>query len=32
MELTIADTLEQTADRFPEKDAVVYPRKDQRDT
>ncbi|SEP86935.1 fatty acid--CoA ligase [Natrinema salaciae] len=27
---TIGDTLEQTVDRHPERDAIVYPRKDQR--
>jgi long-chain acyl-CoA synthetase len=29
MRPTIADTLEQTADKYPEKEALVYPRKDQ---
>ena len=27
---TIGDTLEQTTDRYPDDDAIVYPRKDQR--
>ncbi len=27
---TIADTLEQTVDRYPDRDAIVYPRKGQR--
>jgi acyl-CoA synthetase (AMP-forming)/AMP-acid ligase II len=27
---TLADTLELTAEKFPEKDALVYPRRDQR--
>ncbi|WP_126661168.1 long-chain-fatty-acid--CoA ligase [Haloterrigena salifodinae] len=27
---TIGDTLEQTVERYPERDAIVYPRKDQR--
>ncbi|MFC7226671.1 long-chain-fatty-acid--CoA ligase [Salinirubellus salinus] len=27
---TIADTLEQTVDRYPDREAVVYPRRDQR--
>ncbi|MXV63162.1 long-chain-fatty-acid--CoA ligase [Natronorubrum sp. JWXQ-INN-674] len=27
---TIADTLEQTVDRHPNRDAIIYPRKDQR--
>ncbi|ADB60972.1 AMP-dependent synthetase and ligase [Haloterrigena turkmenica DSM 5511] len=27
---TIGDTLEQTVDRYPDRDAIVYPRKDQR--
>ncbi|WP_226041699.1 long-chain-fatty-acid--CoA ligase [Natrinema sp. DC36] len=26
---TIGDTLEQTVDRYPERDAIIYPRKDQ---
>ncbi|WP_211694266.1 long-chain-fatty-acid--CoA ligase [Natronomonas salina] len=29
MQPTLADTLELTADRYPEKEALVYPRKDQ---
>ncbi|ELY63913.1 fatty acid--CoA ligase [Natrinema versiforme] len=27
---TIGDTLEQTVDRYPDRDAIIYPRKDQR--
>ncbi|WP_339103416.1 fatty acid--CoA ligase [Haloterrigena salinisoli] len=27
---TIGDTVEQTVDRYPDRDAIVYPRKDQR--
>ena len=27
---TLRDTLEQTADKYPEKDALIYPRRDQR--
>ncbi|ELZ17275.1 long-chain-fatty-acid--CoA ligase [Haloterrigena salina JCM 13891] len=27
---TIGDTLEQTVERYPDRDAIVYPRKDQR--
>ncbi|WP_265111830.1 fatty acid--CoA ligase [Halosolutus halophilus] len=30
--VTIGDTLEQTVDRYPDRDAIVYPRKDQRFT
>ena len=30
MQPTLRDTLEQTADKYPEKDALVYPRRDQR--
>jgi len=26
---TIGDTLEQTVDRYPDRDAIIYPRKDQ---
>ncbi|MXR52839.1 long-chain-fatty-acid--CoA ligase [Halovenus sp. WSH3] len=27
---TLRDTLEQTADKYPDKDALIYPRRDQR--
>jgi long-chain acyl-CoA synthetase len=30
MSVTLQDTLELTADKYPERDAIVYPRRDQR--
>jgi long-chain acyl-CoA synthetase len=30
MSVTLRDTLELTADKYPERDAIVYPRRDQR--